>query len=95
MAYTGRNPGKISFGSFDMARSPARRNVEADGRHQHHPRVSPQPALARRLRAVEQMVEVVRVGLASATAKRVVAGGKMMEVAQMRITEEERQALAQ
>jgi len=39
------------------------------------------------------MVEVVRVGLASATAKRVVAGGKMMEVATLRVTEAGRRAL--
>jgi hypothetical protein len=43
---------------------------------------------------VEQMVELVRAGLASATAERVVAGGKAMEIARVRITEAGRQVLA-
>jgi hypothetical protein len=36
---------------------------------------------------IAQMVELVRAGLASATAERVVAGGRMMEVARVKITE--------
>ena len=44
---------------------------------------------------VEQLVELVRAGLATATAERVVAGGKAMEVARVRITEAGRQALRQ
>ena len=43
---------------------------------------------------VEQMVELVHAGLASATAERVVAGGRAMEVARVRITEAGQQALA-
>ena len=44
-------------------------------------------------RLVAQLVELVRDGLASATAERVVAGGKTVEVASMRITEAGRRAL--
>jgi hypothetical protein len=36
---------------------------------------------------VEQMVELVRAGLATAKAERMVAGGKSIEVARVRITE--------
>jgi hypothetical protein len=36
----------------------------------------------------EQMVELVRAGLATATAERVVAGNHTIEVARVRITEE-------
>jgi hypothetical protein len=43
---------------------------------------------------VPQMVELVRAGLASATAERVVAGGKAIEVARVKITEAGRRALA-
>jgi len=43
------------------------------------------PKLARGFTA-EQMAEFVRIGLANATAERVVAGGKTMEVATVRIT---------
>jgi hypothetical protein len=43
---------------------------------------------------VEQMVELVRAGLASATAERVVAGSRKMELATVRITEAGRRALA-
>jgi hypothetical protein len=42
----------------------------------------------------EQMVELVRAGLATATAERVVAGGKTVEVARVRITDAGRRALA-
>ena len=42
---------------------------------------------------VPQMVDLVRAGLASATAERVRAGGKTIEVARMRITEAGRRAL--
>ena len=42
---------------------------------------------------VEQMVELVRAGLASATAERVVVGGRAMEVPRMKITEAGRQIL--
>jgi hypothetical protein len=44
---------------------------------------------------VEQMVKLVRDRLATATAERVVAGGRAMEVARVRITEAGRRALAQ
>jgi hypothetical protein len=43
---------------------------------------------------VPQLVELVRAGLASATAERVVAGKKAMEIARVRITEAGRAALA-
>jgi hypothetical protein len=43
---------------------------------------------------VEQMVELVRAGLATATAQRVKAGRDKMEVATLRITEAGRRALA-
>jgi hypothetical protein len=43
---------------------------------------------------VEQMVELVRAGLASATAERVVAGSRKMELATVRITEAGRRSLA-
>jgi len=43
---------------------------------------------------VEQMVELVRAGLATATAERVVAGGRAMEIATVRITDAGRKALA-
>jgi hypothetical protein len=43
---------------------------------------------------IAQMVELVRVGLATAQAERVVAGGRTVEVAQVRITEAGRRLLA-
>jgi hypothetical protein len=43
---------------------------------------------------VEQMVELVRAGLATATPQRVRAGGHKLEVATLRITDEGRRALA-
>jgi hypothetical protein len=43
---------------------------------------------------VEQMVELVRAGLATATPQRVTAGRHKMEVAVLRITDEGRRALA-
>jgi hypothetical protein len=36
---------------------------------------------------IEQMVELVRAGFATATAERVVAGSRSMEVARVRITD--------
>ncbi len=42
---------------------------------------------------VEQMVELVRAGLATAQTERVVAGGRAIEVARVRITEASRRAL--
>jgi hypothetical protein len=42
---------------------------------------------------VPQMVELVRAGLATATAERVVAGSRTIEVARVRITEAGRRAL--
>jgi hypothetical protein len=44
---------------------------------------------------IAQMVELVRGGLATATAERVVAGSRTIEVARVRITEAGRQALDQ
>jgi hypothetical protein len=44
--------------------------------------------------SVEQMVELVRAGLASVAAQRVVAGQDVMEIARVRITEAGRWALA-
>ena len=43
---------------------------------------------------VEQLVELVRAGLASASAERMVAGGRTMEVGRFRIKEAGRKALA-
>jgi hypothetical protein len=43
---------------------------------------------------VAQMVELVRDGLATATAERVVAGNRTIEIARARITEAGRRALA-
>jgi hypothetical protein len=43
--------------------------------------------------SIEQMVDLVRAGLASATAERMVAGNRTIEVARVRITEVGRQAL--
>jgi hypothetical protein len=43
---------------------------------------------------IQQMVEVVRAGLATAKAERVVAGGRTVEVAWVRITAAGRAALA-
>jgi hypothetical protein len=43
---------------------------------------------------VPQMVELMRAGLATATAERVVAGGRMMEVSRVRITGSGRRAIA-
>ena len=42
---------------------------------------------------IEQMVDLVRAGLASATAKRIIAGSREMEVATVRITDAGRRAL--
>jgi hypothetical protein len=43
--------------------------------------------------SVEQMVDLVRAGLATAKAERVVAAGRTMEVARVRITEAGRRTL--
>jgi hypothetical protein len=43
---------------------------------------------------MDMLVELVRAGLATATAERVVAGGRKMEVATLRITDAGRKALA-
>jgi hypothetical protein len=45
------------------------------------------------LRGVGNWVEFIRAGLATAKAERVVAGGRSIEVAQVRITEAGRRAL--
>jgi len=45
--------------------------------------------------SIELMVELINTGLATAKAKRMVAGGKSIEVAYVRITEAGRQALAE
>jgi hypothetical protein len=42
---------------------------------------------------VEQLVELVRAGLATATAERVVAGGRTIEIATVRITDAGRRVL--
>jgi hypothetical protein len=42
---------------------------------------------------VEMLVDLVRAGLATATSERVVAGGRSIEVARVRITEAGRRAL--
>jgi len=44
---------------------------------------------------VPQMVELVRAGLATATAERLIAGGKAIEVARVGITEVGGRALAE
>jgi hypothetical protein len=44
---------------------------------------------------IDQMVELVRANLASATPERVRAGSKTIEVARLRITEAGRKTLAQ
>jgi len=44
---------------------------------------------------VPQMVELVRAGLATATAERVVTGKRTIEVARVRITEAGRRAIAE
>ena len=43
----------------------------------------------------EMLVGLIEAGLATATAERVIAGSKPIEVARVRITEEGRQALAE
>jgi capsid protein len=43
--------------------------------------------------SIEQLVALVRAGLVTASAERMVAGGKAIEVARMRITEAGRRAL--
>jgi hypothetical protein len=43
--------------------------------------------------SIDMMVELVNAGLATATAERMVAGSKIMELAGVRITEAGRQAL--
>jgi hypothetical protein len=45
--------------------------------------------------SIEQLVELVRAGLATATAERLVAGSRKIEVARVRITDAGRRALAQ
>jgi hypothetical protein len=42
---------------------------------------------------IEQMVELVRAGLATVTTQRVVARGRTIDVARVRITDEGRRAL--
>jgi hypothetical protein len=44
---------------------------------------------------IEQLVDLVRAGLATATAERVVAGSRKMEAATLRITEAGRRALGE
>jgi len=67
------------------------------GSRRPHRRPSPRPAPRRSCLApgftVEQMVDLCIAGLASATAERVVAGGKAMEIARVKITEAARRAL--
>jgi hypothetical protein len=43
--------------------------------------------------SIPQMVEIINAGLATATAERVVAGSRKIEVARVRITEAGRRAL--
>jgi hypothetical protein len=43
--------------------------------------------------SIEQMVELVRAGLATATAERVVAGSRKIEVARVRITDAVRRTI--
>jgi hypothetical protein len=43
--------------------------------------------------SIDMMVKLVNAGLATATAERMVAGGKTIEVARVRITEAGRRAL--
>jgi hypothetical protein len=43
---------------------------------------------------VPQLVEIINAGIATATAERVVAGGRTIEVTRVRITEAGRRALA-
>jgi hypothetical protein len=43
---------------------------------------------------IEQMVELVRAGLATANTERVIAGGRAIEVARVKITDAGRLALA-
>jgi hypothetical protein len=43
---------------------------------------------------IEQLIELVRAGLATATAERMVAGNRTIEVARVRNTEAGRRALA-
>jgi len=43
--------------------------------------------------SIELMVKLVRAGLATATAERIVAGGKSIEIARVRITEAGWQAI--
>jgi hypothetical protein len=45
--------------------------------------------------SIEQMVELVRAGLASAVPGKVKAGGQTMEVTRLRITDEGQRALAE
>jgi hypothetical protein len=45
--------------------------------------------------SIDLLVELVRAGLATAKAERVVAGGRAMEIARVRITEAGRRALAE
>jgi hypothetical protein len=45
--------------------------------------------------SIDMMVELVKAGLASASAERMVAGGKRIEVATLRITEAGRRTLAE
>jgi hypothetical protein len=56
---------------------------------------SPDRRRALELLASLHMVELVRAGLATATAERVVAGSRKIEVARVRITAAGRRALAQ
>jgi hypothetical protein len=44
---------------------------------------------------VEMLVDLIRAGLATAEAERVMAGGRSMEVARVRITEAGRRVLAE
>jgi hypothetical protein len=45
--------------------------------------------------SIDMMVELVNVGMATATAERMVAGNRTIAVARVRITEAKRQALVQ
>ena len=52
------------------------------------------PKRARARLTPEMMVEMIRTGLATASAERVLAGGTSIEIARVKITEAGRQALA-
>jgi tripartite-type tricarboxylate transporter receptor subunit TctC len=83
-------PGAATNLATEAAKSGARSNCSP-----HAATAAPEAMMLVNGFTIPQMVELIRAGLASASAERFVAGGRTMEIARVRITDAGRRALAQ